>query len=126
MIMTIIFSVLTVFVAGLFAAALWEKEWGLTALFFYGYFVMFSCTYVLYMENVAPQFHDVPVAINGHVMHVQYVDDWHYKVPEDRIQFLVSLWSERLEDPVLGAYQVAENLQKDHGINAWIYGHRID
>lgn len=84
---------------------------------------MVSGAAFFYYED-SEQFHDVETILNGYCTHVQYTDTPEYRIPEERIQFLVSLWAERLEDPALGVCEVANNLEKDHGIRTWVYCYR--
>lgn len=95
----------------------------LAAAMFIVSIIMIAAAIFFYYED-APRFHDVETVLNGYSTHLQYTDTPEYRISEERIQFLVSLWAERLEDPALGVLEVANNLEKDHGIKTWVYCYR--
>lgn len=95
----------------------------LAAITFVAGSIVLSGAVFFYYED-APRFHDVETVLNGYSTHIQYTDTPECRISEERVQFLVSLWAERLEDPSLGVCEVAKNLKEDHNIDSWVYCYR--
>ena len=120
---TFILTLCTVILLGISFSFFVNCENLLAAITLITAIAMVSGAIFFYYED-APRFHDVETVLNGYSTHIQSPDTPECRIPEERIQFLVSLWAERLEDPALGVCEVAKNLKEDHNINSWVYCYR--